>query len=161
MSITIDELKTLMADLGGLFGFTEEVDAGTLMTLLDSDGNSEISWQVMRGWTRSRREAAPRRRSKHTGDRRMRSSAHRVAHAACGPACTGVVACVRGLARGHAGAISIRGASQGEASARSSRRGVLAACCRVPCCPVRESARVASRAVAVGGHAVGALVRGP
>ena len=46
MSITIDELKLLMSDLGGLFGFSGEVDAGTLMSLLDSDGNKEISWQV-------------------------------------------------------------------------------------------------------------------
>ena len=33
------------ADLGGLFGFQSEVDASTLMSLLDADGNSEISWQ--------------------------------------------------------------------------------------------------------------------
>jgi len=45
MSITIVELRTLMNDLGGLFGFSEDVDAGTLMALLDSDGNAEISWQ--------------------------------------------------------------------------------------------------------------------
>jgi len=45
MSITIDELRTLMSDLGGLFGFSEEVDAGTLLALLDADGNNEISWQ--------------------------------------------------------------------------------------------------------------------
>ena len=45
MSITINELRTLMGDLGGLFGFSEEVDAATLMALLDADGNEEISWQ--------------------------------------------------------------------------------------------------------------------
>ena len=45
VSISIDELRTLMADLGGLFGFSEEVDAATLMALLDADGNQEISWQ--------------------------------------------------------------------------------------------------------------------
>jgi len=45
MSITIDELRTLMSDLGGLFGFSEEVDAGTLLALLDADGSNEISWQ--------------------------------------------------------------------------------------------------------------------
>ena len=45
MSISIEELRTLMSDLGGLFGFSEEVDASTLMALLDADGNNEISWQ--------------------------------------------------------------------------------------------------------------------
>ena len=45
VSISIDELRTLMSDLGGLFGFSEEVDASTLMALLDADGNQEISWQ--------------------------------------------------------------------------------------------------------------------
>jgi hypothetical protein len=46
MSISLEELRTLMDDLGGLFGFSEEVDASTLMALLDADGNQEISWQV-------------------------------------------------------------------------------------------------------------------
>ena len=45
MSISIEELRTLMSDLGGLFGFSEDVDASTLMALLDADGNNEISWQ--------------------------------------------------------------------------------------------------------------------
>jgi len=46
MSITVAELKLLMQDLGGLFGFANhEIDASTLMALLDSDGNSEVSWQ--------------------------------------------------------------------------------------------------------------------
>jgi len=45
MSITIQELKLLINDLGQLFGFDDQVDAGTLMALLDSDGNSEVSWQ--------------------------------------------------------------------------------------------------------------------
>ena len=31
--------------IAGLFGFSEEVDASTLMALLDADGNQEISWQ--------------------------------------------------------------------------------------------------------------------
>ena len=44
-SLTIVELKTMMSELGGLFGFSGEVDASTLMSLLDADGNSEISWQ--------------------------------------------------------------------------------------------------------------------
>ena len=44
-SISLEELKTMMADLGGLFGFSGDVDASTLMALLDADGNSEISWQ--------------------------------------------------------------------------------------------------------------------
>jgi len=35
----------MMQDLGGLFGFSQEVNAETLMALLDSDGNKEISWQ--------------------------------------------------------------------------------------------------------------------
>lgn len=34
----------LMGDLGGVFG--GEVNARTLMSLLDSDGSSEISWEV-------------------------------------------------------------------------------------------------------------------
>ena len=45
VSISLEELRTLMGDLGGLFGFSEEVDASTLMALLDADGNQEISWQ--------------------------------------------------------------------------------------------------------------------
>ena len=45
-SISLEELRILVGDLGGLFGFSEEVDASTLMALLDSDGNQEISWQV-------------------------------------------------------------------------------------------------------------------
>ena len=45
ISISLEELRTLMGDLGGLFGFSEEVDASTLMALLDADGNQEISWQ--------------------------------------------------------------------------------------------------------------------
>ena len=44
-SLTIVELRTLMSDLGGLFGFSEAVDPSTLMALLDADGNNEISWQ--------------------------------------------------------------------------------------------------------------------
>ena len=45
LSISIIELRQLMSDLGGLFGFSEDVDASTLMALLDADGNEEISWQ--------------------------------------------------------------------------------------------------------------------
>jgi len=45
MAISIEELRMLMSDLGGLFGFSEDVDASTLMALLDADGNAEISWQ--------------------------------------------------------------------------------------------------------------------
>ena len=44
-SISLVELRRLMDDLGGLFGFSEQVDASTLMALLDADGNNEISWQ--------------------------------------------------------------------------------------------------------------------
>lgn len=44
-SITIDELKTMMDDLGGLFGFSGDVDAATLMALLDADGDKNIDWQ--------------------------------------------------------------------------------------------------------------------
>uniref|UniRef100_A0A7S2G8B0 EF-hand domain-containing protein n=2 Tax=Haptolina brevifila TaxID=156173 RepID=A0A7S2G8B0_9EUKA len=44
-SITIEELKVMMDDLGGLFGFSGDVDASTLMALLDSDGDKTISWQ--------------------------------------------------------------------------------------------------------------------
>ena len=44
-AITIEELRILMNDLGGLFGFTSDVDASSLMALLDADNNSEISWQ--------------------------------------------------------------------------------------------------------------------
>ncbi|KAL1528733.1 hypothetical protein AB1Y20_010066 [Prymnesium parvum] len=43
--ITIEELKLLMEDLAQMFGFSKEIDAGTLMSLLDSDGSSAISWQ--------------------------------------------------------------------------------------------------------------------
>jgi len=45
LSLTVDELRTLMLDLGGLFGFSEEVSPETLMALLDADANNEISWQ--------------------------------------------------------------------------------------------------------------------
>ncbi len=45
-ALTITELRTLMSDLGGLFGLSEEVDASILMALLDADGNQEISWQA-------------------------------------------------------------------------------------------------------------------
>ena len=45
VAISFEELKTLMSELGGLFGFSPEVDASTLMALLDADGNQEISWQ--------------------------------------------------------------------------------------------------------------------
>ena len=38
ISISLEELRLLMGDLGGLFGFSEEVDASTLMALLDADG---------------------------------------------------------------------------------------------------------------------------
>ena len=44
-SLTIVELQTMMSDLGGLFGFSHEVDASTLMALLDADGNQSIDWQ--------------------------------------------------------------------------------------------------------------------
>ena len=37
-ALTITELRTLMSDLGGLFGLSEEVDASILMALLDADG---------------------------------------------------------------------------------------------------------------------------
>lgn len=43
--LTIDELRIMMADLGGVFGFTEEADTSTLMALLDVDGNERIDWQ--------------------------------------------------------------------------------------------------------------------
>lgn len=46
LSISLEELRNLMSDLGGLFGFSEEVDASTLMALLDADGSQDISWQV-------------------------------------------------------------------------------------------------------------------
>ena len=66
-SLTIDELRILMGDLGGLFGFSEEVDAKTLMALLDADGNQEISWQVgvARPPARARRAPAPASRNSH------------------------------------------------------------------------------------------------
>ncbi len=57
-SITINELRTLMEDLGGLFGFSESVDATTLMALLDADGNQEISWQVSKERARGRGHGA-------------------------------------------------------------------------------------------------------
>ena len=38
-------LSILCVSIAGLFGFSEEVDASTLMALLDADGNQEISWQ--------------------------------------------------------------------------------------------------------------------
>ena len=44
-SLTIDELQGMMQDLGGLFGFSAEVDSSTLMALLDADGNQVIDWQ--------------------------------------------------------------------------------------------------------------------
>jgi len=44
-SLTLVELRTMMSDLGGLFGFEGDVDSSTLMALLDADGNQEISWQ--------------------------------------------------------------------------------------------------------------------
>ena len=47
-TITIEELKTMMEDLGGLFGFSGDVDASTIMALLDADGDKTISWQVPR-----------------------------------------------------------------------------------------------------------------
>lgn len=65
MGITIDELRLLMADLGGLFGFSEQVDASTLMALLDADSNNEISWQARRraGPAPALARAAPRHRA--------------------------------------------------------------------------------------------------
>lgn len=44
-SLTIDELQGMMQDLGGLFGFSADVDSSTLMALLDADGNQVIDWQ--------------------------------------------------------------------------------------------------------------------
>ena len=43
--LTLDELQTMMQDLGGLFGFEGEVDSSTLMALLDANGDGGISWQ--------------------------------------------------------------------------------------------------------------------
>ena len=58
-SLTIDELKTMMGDLGGLFGFSAEVDASTLLSLLDADGNSVIDWQVHSASPPQRARATP------------------------------------------------------------------------------------------------------
>ena len=44
-SLTIDELEQMVQDLGGLFGFTEDVNMHTMMALLDADGNKVIDWQ--------------------------------------------------------------------------------------------------------------------
>ena len=44
-ALTLDELQTMMQDLGGLFGFEGEVDSSTLMALLDANGDGGISWQ--------------------------------------------------------------------------------------------------------------------
>lgn len=44
-SIQLDELRTMMGELGGLFGFSEQVDASKLMSLLDADGGGDISWE--------------------------------------------------------------------------------------------------------------------
>lgn len=44
--LTVDEVNTMLADLGGLFGFSSDVNGETLMALLDVDGDRHISWQV-------------------------------------------------------------------------------------------------------------------
>jgi Ca2+-binding EF-hand superfamily protein len=44
-ALTLDELQTMMQDLGGLFGFEGEVDSSTLLALLDANGDGGISWQ--------------------------------------------------------------------------------------------------------------------
>lgn len=44
-SITIDELRTMLRDVGGVFGFAEE-DAESLHALLDRDESAGISWEV-------------------------------------------------------------------------------------------------------------------
>jgi hypothetical protein len=110
-SLTIDELKTMMDDLGGLFGFSAEVDSSTLMSLLDADGNQVIDWQVCAAHSRARTHArAPSSPAWNAGAA--------VRSALAPPWCfrlllspeprrlsrvprAGVVAFVRGVARGH------------------------------------------------------------
>lgn len=93
MSISLEELRTLMGDLGGLFGFSEEVDASTLMALLDADGNQEISWQV------SEQQRAPVRRGASAAAR-QRFPASRLAPR-YGRSRAGMVACVCCVAGRH------------------------------------------------------------
>ena len=48
MSITLDELKVLIADMGDMFQLgVQSVDEGaaTMMGILDTDGSAEVSWQ--------------------------------------------------------------------------------------------------------------------
>lgn len=44
--LTVDEINSMLQDLGGLFGFSSEVNGETLMALLDVDGDRHVSWQV-------------------------------------------------------------------------------------------------------------------
>ena len=95
LSISIDELRELMADLGGLFGFSQEIDASTLMALLDADGNNEISWQV------------PARQAPHNTSGPPCALCPRAVSLTCGAssrdACAGVVPRVRRVAGGPLG----------------------------------------------------------
>lgn len=44
-NLDLDELRAMMEELGGVFGFEGPLESEMLFALLDSDGNQQISWQ--------------------------------------------------------------------------------------------------------------------